>query len=169
MSEDTNRYGPSAAIGKMSAVIDCVRVSSDRVVLDVSRGAPVAETLAGIASALADITTAFETLQDYYFPARSVQVKPAKPKRSRRPERSERRNKGLKTMTDDDQAKLLLELATEHDAAAHDEKPGCPISNALRAGAVKLAAGDGPAQVATEEYRDHWTTIFGKKVAAAEA
>jgi hypothetical protein len=52
------------------------------------------------------------------------------------------------------------------EAKTHAE--ACPVGQALTSVADFLEAMTGPAQVATEAYRQNWETIFGKPVEAGQ-
>ena len=56
----------------------------------------------------------------------------------------------------------LRKLASEH-------APTCAVNRFATKVADALAAGDGPAQVATEAYRTGWEGIFGAKERVGEA
>ena len=74
-------------------------------------------------------------------------------------------------VSDDDRKKLLEAVARTLDQAADTHRPhACDVEPWLRAigGAIRRLAADGtpasgPAQVATEAYRDGWHRIFGGK------
>ena len=70
---------------------------------------------------------------------------------------------------DDHKKSQILDEAAAH----HGEE--CPVGQVLRASARAYGAradrgtSRGPAQVATDEYRDHYDTIFGGKTPVPEA
>ena len=71
-------------------------------------------------------------------------------------------------------SRMLANLAAHHERVAH---PGetCNVADAIREHARHHGAladrgkGRGPTQVATDEYRDHYDTIFGKRATVGEA
>ena len=71
-------------------------------------------------------------------------------------------------MNDDEKRAVLDGIANRH---AED----CPAGQMARAAARQYGAradrgtASGPAQVATEEYRTHYDTIFGRKAPVPEA
>ncbi len=76
----------------------------------------------------------------------------------------------------DDEKKRLEALARACDRVADDHKThDCDTTPILRAvsGAVRHAVRDsghkGPAQVATDAYRENWQTLFGKKAPVGQA
>lgn len=70
--------------------------------------------------------------------------------------------------------KTVLEVVAEiGDRVAERHGDTCPVGVAAREFSAsarrELAAGDGPAQVATEAYRKHWEGIFGKRPEVGQA
>ena len=73
-------------------------------------------------------------------------------------------------------SRMLANLAAHHERSAH---PGetCNVADAIRDHARHYGAladrgtgrGRGPAQVATDDYRAHYDTIFGKRATVGEA
>lgn len=67
----------------------------------------------------------------------------------------------------------LERIVASMDKAATEHVEGCPVREiAKRVGdraRAMLAAGDGPAQVATESYRAGWEGVFGKKTEVGQA
>lgn len=71
-----------------------------------------------------------------------------------------------------DDKKILEEVAKRAEAEASKHEEGCYLKDAFKsigARARAMAAGDGPAQVATPQYRENFETIFGKRVVAGQA
>ena len=74
----------------------------------------------------------------------------------------------------DDRKKTLEALAQRIDrsADAHDRRCGVAVLLRSVSGSIRRAiasGGDGPAQVATPEYRANWDTLFGKKQTVGQA
>jgi hypothetical protein len=73
---------------------------------------------------------------------------------------------------DPDDKKILEEVARRAEAEAEKHDEGCYMRDAFKAigaNARAMAAGDGPAQVATPAYRSNYETIFGGRVEAGQA
>lgn len=78
---------------------------------------------------------------------------------------------------DADLIEALEATAVYADAVAEDHKShSCPIgriARTVRDGCInareRLSGGDGPAQVATPQYRANWDTIFGAKQERGQA
>jgi hypothetical protein len=73
----------------------------------------------------------------------------------------------------DDHRKALEAAAERAEEGARQHSDACGAGKLLRSVAASarqaLAGGSGPAQVATEAYREHWETLFGKKMAPGQA
>ena len=71
---------------------------------------------------------------------------------------------------DNDLAEALEHTAVIADSVAREHRHHCPVGHIARAvrdvcidARERLAAGSGPAQVATDQYRANWDNIFGNK------
>ena len=76
----------------------------------------------------------------------------------------------------DDQKKMLETAAQSADRIADSHSPTCGtgqlmrlIGDSARAALGGGAARSGPAQVATEAYRQNWDTLFGSKQTVGQA
>ena len=69
--------------------------------------------------------------------------------------------------------RLLERVAPLVDRLADDHPEPCPVGELARgvgrAIRRELGGGDGPAQVASEQYRENFETIFGKRVEPGQA
>jgi hypothetical protein len=80
-------------------------------------------------------------------------------------------------MDDDKEFKEALEqTAVMAHSITEDHNHGCPVGQVARIvrdacidARESLAAGSGPAQVATDDYRRNWDTIFGAKQSWGQA
>ncbi len=76
-------------------------------------------------------------------------------------------------MNDDERKRLLERAAHLAGRVATGHPDPCPVGklarDVVRAVRRELAGGDGPAQVASDAYRDGWDTLFGKKQVVGQA
>lgn len=76
----------------------------------------------------------------------------------------------------DDQRKMLEVVAQAAENTAREHQPSCGtaklmkiIGDAARGALGSESARSGPAQVATEAYRQNWDTLFGSKQTVGQA
>lgn len=73
----------------------------------------------------------------------------------------------------DDQRKMLEVVAQAAENTARDHRPTCGTAKLMthisEAARRALGASKGPAQVATDQYRENWETLFGKKQTVGQA